>query len=509
MSREARKRCGRPRDRRGTILVLSAVLMIVMMGFIALSVDSGYMMNVQTEMDRAVDAGALAGAGALPAGYGAADSTARDIVSLNPVGSQALFGDELMIEAGTWHEAPNGDPNGRWFEPGTDMPDAVRVTAQRNDQRPLFFANVFGHDEFDLGSTAVAMFQPRDIMLVLDYSASMNDDSEFRSIDTLGRESVESNLLEIYGELGSPVFGNLNFDPNWMTIPGKSPANEHQPQIYVEYRYSEVYVTSTKPFSKVNVHKYNGSYKTYEGSGTWNDSRGVYEQTLDYNGNSRIGKVFVESGYNDSDHSEANLYEETFELYSTDDIRDAAKLAWGLNGVDYPYPQGGWDEWISYCISSRNDNKKAGYRYKFGYMNWVNYLLDDRPSYDESPDLWKTSEQPVTAVKNSVDVFIDFMQEYNTTDRVGMALYNSEDGWGQLEQELTTNYILVSHLARERQAGHYHNSTNIAAGPGHGKGRVKRPRSGKCREDDHPHDGWSSDLSLQHQLRNGLGSRSG
>ena len=49
------------RQRRGNILVLSAVLMIVMMGFIALSVDVGYMNNVKTEMDRAVDAGALAG----------------------------------------------------------------------------------------------------------------------------------------------------------------------------------------------------------------------------------------------------------------------------------------------------------------------------------------------------------------------------------------------------------------------------------------------------------------
>ena len=48
-------------------------------------------------------------------------------------------------------------------------------------------------------------------MLVLDYSASMNDDSELRRISEYGegvRETVEANLLQIYQDLGSPTYGN-------------------------------------------------------------------------------------------------------------------------------------------------------------------------------------------------------------------------------------------------------------------------------------------------------------
>ena len=40
------------------------------------------------------------------------------------------------------------------------------------------------------------MFRPRDIMLVLDFSASMNDDSELKSIDALGQDVVEAGVRD-------------------------------------------------------------------------------------------------------------------------------------------------------------------------------------------------------------------------------------------------------------------------------------------------------------------------
>ena len=47
---------------------------------------------------------------------------------------------------------------------------------------PLFFGRVLGKDNFSIESQAIAMYQPRDIVLVLDFSGSMNDDSELKSI---------------------------------------------------------------------------------------------------------------------------------------------------------------------------------------------------------------------------------------------------------------------------------------------------------------------------------------
>ena len=450
----------RPRERQGAILVLSAVLMVVMMAFVALSVDVGYMQNVQTELDRAVDASALAGAGVLPEGAAAADMAARDFMLLNPVGNQPLVGDELTIQAGHWDEVS------RRFTPDNQLPSAFRVIAQRQDQRPLFFAHVFGEESFDLQASAVATFQPRDIMVVLDYSASMNDDSEFKTIDTLGNAEVEANQLQIYGELGSPSFGaGLAWEPQWMTIPGNEPTNSYRPKIHVQHRYNQVYVTSTKPFSRVRVYRY-GNYTTSYAEGTWNADEQVYEQHLTYNDSSRITRVKVRSGHWDSNQQDWNRYEENFWTESTSQVRSAARKAWGLNSTSYPYPGGSWNEYIDYCTSSQssNQNKQAGYRYQFGYRNFVNYLLNWRPSHASTPLLANTSEQPITAVKNSVDVFLGFMQEINTSDRVGLAIYNSSSGWGKLEQELTLNYGVLSSISRQRQAGHYHSMTNIAAG---------------------------------------------
>jgi hypothetical protein len=434
--------------------------MVVMMGFIALSVDVGYMSNVQTEMDRAVDAGALAGAGALPEGPAEADAVARMFVAMNPVGNQPLSGGELTVEPGHWNETS------RTFSAGGPLPLAVRVFAARDDQRPLFFARVWGKDRFALRSSAIAMYQPRDIMVVLDYSASMNDDSEFRSIPVLGRETIEDNLQLIYTELGSPAYGTLAFQPNWMTVPGAEPINSYQPMVHVQHRYERVYVTSTKPFSRVRIYRSSSAYKSFYSSGAWNPEIGAYEQELTYDDSRRIYKVVVRSGHNGYPTQNWNRYEETFDFGTSSKVRIAAKKAWALNGVSYPYPAGSWNEYIDYCTSSSssNRNNEAGYLYKFGYMNYVNYLLESRPQYAETPDLWRTSEQPVTAVKNAVDVFLGFMQEMNTSDRVGLAVYNSSSGWGELEQQLTLDYGVLSTISRQRQAGHYHRMTNIAAG---------------------------------------------
>lgn len=449
------------RQRKGTILVLSAVLMVVMMGFIALSVDVGYMHNVQTEMDRAVDAAALAGASALPEGSIEAENVARTFVAMNQVGGSPLFGDNVTVTVGHW------DRDARVFTPDNSSPSAIKVDAQRNDQRPLFFANVWGIDQFQVDSSAIALFQPRDIMVVLDYSGSMNDDSELKSINALGRTAVESNLAQIYGEMGSPTYGTLLFAPTWMNVPGATPTNSHRPQIFIEHQYENAVVRSTKPINRIKVYS-GGSSKTFSGPGTLVD--GFYEKEVTYNGNNRLSKFKVRSGYNDSNHSSDNRYEETIKFESLSQIRTNAKKAFNLTNGSYPYSHSGqWDKYIDYATGHNNQdwynaNKNAGYRYKFGYMNWINYLLEQQPRNSQTPDLWQTSEQPITAVKNAVDVFLNYMQTMDSGDQIGLAIYNSSSGWGKLEQGLTPNFGIISTLSRERQAAHYHNMTNIAAG---------------------------------------------
>jgi len=100
----------------------------------------------------------------------------------------------------------------------------------------------------------------------------------------------------------------------------------------------------------------------------------------------------------------------------------------------------------------------------YGKLNVTNYLLEERPRYNQTPTLWQTSEQPITALKNSVTVFLSYLQEVDTDDRLGLSVYNSAAQTAVLESGLTDNFQLVEDISRQRQAGHYDEYTNIGAG---------------------------------------------
>src|SRR5947209_2464207 len=50
------------KHRKGNIVALTAVLMVVLMGFLALAVDVGYLYTVRDELQRSADAAAIAAA---------------------------------------------------------------------------------------------------------------------------------------------------------------------------------------------------------------------------------------------------------------------------------------------------------------------------------------------------------------------------------------------------------------------------------------------------------------
>src|SRR6185369_16411591 len=116
----------------------------------------------------------------------------------------ATFNSQRDVTFGrqTWN-ASSGKYVTQWGDAYTPY-NVVKVTASRTqqgpigaapgaDQRlPLFFAPVLGINNADVNATAVATFQPRDIMLVLDYSGSMSYDSRFMRKDLLGQATIEN-----------------------------------------------------------------------------------------------------------------------------------------------------------------------------------------------------------------------------------------------------------------------------------------------------------------------------
>ena len=55
----------RRKQRSGTVLAFTVLLMITLFAFLAFAVDLGYLCVVRTELQRTADVGALGGAGAL------------------------------------------------------------------------------------------------------------------------------------------------------------------------------------------------------------------------------------------------------------------------------------------------------------------------------------------------------------------------------------------------------------------------------------------------------------
>ncbi|EAQ82467.1 pilus assembly protein TadG-related protein [Blastopirellula marina] len=448
----------RPAPRRGVIVVLAAVLMIVMMGFMALSVDVGYMFTMQSQLQRSVDSAALAGAGTLIEGEDVATGTVHEYLTHNPVGLQwkeftegntadnvdkflTKYGDGLQLTIGEWNDT-SGQVVAAEKNPTTV---SVRMTYEN---MPFFFGHLLGRDSFDITAESIATYQSRDIMLVLDLSGSMNDDSEFNSIGKLGFDHIYSNSQQMYADLGSPIFGNLQFDPQYAVVNGPTPQSSGQAKSSVTYRGNSVVVKSDKTIKQISVKTSNGStYNYYPGS------------SLNYtaNPNKEIRYVWVTSGKNSNNSDQVQSFDFDGQRINT------IKTALGLDNLAYPYPGGSWNDYVNYCLGT-GQNNNAGYRYRFGYFNWINYLLERQYSSNSTPDLWKASAQPITAVKNSVDLFIHFMQEGDGRDRIGLAVYNAPNGDGLLESTLTENLPFIMTQSRQRQAGHYHNYTNIGGG---------------------------------------------
>jgi Mg-chelatase subunit ChlD len=185
--------------------------MVMLVALLALALDLGFMYNVRTDMQCAADAGALAGAGELPNGQQAAQTAARDFVVRNATMNSSVAASDIAttVEIGNW------DSPSRSFSINQAPLNAVRVVGQRNNA-PLFFANAFNRSKFDMQASAVATYQPRDIMLVLDYSGSMNNFNKIGAlkdavavfINVLQQQQSDDRVgLSVYSTNGSLARG--------------------------------------------------------------------------------------------------------------------------------------------------------------------------------------------------------------------------------------------------------------------------------------------------------------
>ena len=104
----------------------------------------------------------------------------------------------------------------------------VEVTVRRDQADPnqpdgklkMAFDGVVEPSALELVAKATAFVEARDVALVLDYSGSMNYDSQFRSatLEKLGQAAIEENLEDIWNDLESPTYGVLQFETDYATV---------------------------------------------------------------------------------------------------------------------------------------------------------------------------------------------------------------------------------------------------------------------------------------------------
>lgn len=163
--------------RRGAIAVMAAIALIAMVVLMAMTLDIGYMLTVRTDMQAAADAGALAAVGELPNGRQAARVAAKDYVERNAIVNSTVNQNDVAttVEFGHWTAAT------RLFAKNQQPLNAAKVVADRSNA-PHFFANALKNKSFGMSASAIATYQPRDIMLVLDYSGSMNTSNKIGAL---------------------------------------------------------------------------------------------------------------------------------------------------------------------------------------------------------------------------------------------------------------------------------------------------------------------------------------
>ena len=171
------KRRHHARQRKGSVLVFMALMMVAMMALLSLAIDIGYLQNARCQLQQAADAAALAAAAELiddeatTASAGMSDeiTSARAIAvqfaAANPVCGAAPVvdlntGNDSLGDVVVGYLSNPGDRNCPMDTTNQNFFNAVQVRVRRNSTRngevPFYFARAIGFNGIAAETTATA-----------------------------------------------------------------------------------------------------------------------------------------------------------------------------------------------------------------------------------------------------------------------------------------------------------------------------------------------------------------
>jgi hypothetical protein len=180
MKKKARKFLN---DQSGAMVVTTALFIVVLLAAAALTIDYGYMAVVKNELQKAADAGALAGARALGSSskpdWSSGLATASKIVRKNNAAGQPLT--DCQVDYGYWSKVSHTLRPYTITPQSTEIP-AVRVMVAKSDGHndgpvKMLFAPIFRVQTMAVRAEAVAMFVPTQGDSPFDYTIFSGSDS--------------------------------------------------------------------------------------------------------------------------------------------------------------------------------------------------------------------------------------------------------------------------------------------------------------------------------------------
>jgi Flp pilus assembly protein TadG len=473
-------------ERRGVFIVIAALCLMVCMTLIAFGIDSGMISLTKTQMQSATDSAALAAAMEITdaitnAGanvtdvFAYAQQQARDeavkVAQLNGV----YVNGSVDVEFGRRTTDAAGNYQFDW-SPSGDQVNVVKVIARRDNANQAapdgrvagMFSRVFDKDGTAIRTESISYIEPRDMVVVHDFSRSMNFDSYFNTeaSTNLPQGQLEANLQLAWSDLNTPL-GSLPATPDYCS---KKQTTSGAYAI-VTFKGTSVAITTNTKIKSVKLYFESNSStsQTFTISnettmtGTWAGTSG--------NSGKRIDKVDVVIRKMGSTTQSWTL---PSHVYDTATVQ----AAFGLTSVTWPWAAGSWAEYVSF-VKTNAGLYNYGYRDKYGGMTLMCYLFKSLPSQNQCKDLWKVRHYPFSSIKEGHELLCDYLADLGLDDHIGMVSYD----WSHRVEKtlssstnpefpnvdisakpISSDYAAVKKLMHYKQAAYYSHFTNMPGG---------------------------------------------
>ncbi|QEH32959.1 hypothetical protein OJF2_14510 [Aquisphaera giovannonii] len=201
---------------------MMAVSLVALCGAIALAIDVGRIAVARLECQSAADVAAMAGArtlnGIMPQDLDAATANAQAAAARFSIMGQPLTSGDVAVQHGTYHYdgTKKAFAQSMTLQPGESY-NLTQVSVRKSC--PTTFARIFGRSAFSVSATATAAHRPRDVAIVLDYSGSMNNESDLWNCESYmsNGTSAPNNpyMTSNNPETVYPKFGHYSNEKNY------------------------------------------------------------------------------------------------------------------------------------------------------------------------------------------------------------------------------------------------------------------------------------------------------